>query len=160
MDGEDRRSHWANIKQRDGRLLHFAATRCYPAAVSLLLEAGADEGARDSEGRIPRAIIGMDICADEEVRVDRAKEVVRRMLQRGPVYRARSWAWPSDTDAGGSDDGDTAAVAAAVVAAADGDDGDAILWSPAVKFPPVDGVRIFRPKEESGRKLFVRLVGR
>ncbi|CAM9172060.1 unnamed protein product [Laminaria digitata] len=155
-DGEEERSDWANIIVGDRPLLHSCASYCYPAGLSVLLEAGADEAARHS-GRIPRDVIGMDLGRDAESQMDRGKETaIRRMLQRGPAYRARSWAWPADeeADAGGSGDGGTAAATAAAAAAA------VLSSSPTVPKAPVIGVRIFRPKKESSSKFFVRLVGR
>ena len=116
VDGEKGRSVWANTSFDDGHLLHFDALFCYPAAVCALLRAGADEAVHDSVGRIPRDVIGADLGRDGERQMDRGDEVsVRRMLQRCPVYRARSWAWPSNeqADASGSGVGDTAAAAAA-----------------------------------------------
>ncbi|CAM9568856.1 unnamed protein product, partial [Laminaria digitata] len=100
-EGEEKRSELANTNICDKhyrRLLHVGARFCCPAAVSILLEAGADEETLDSDGRIP---------LDGGAPMDRGKGVaIRRMLQRGPAYRARSWAWPSDAeeadDAGGS----------------------------------------------------------
>ncbi|CAN0041563.1 unnamed protein product, partial [Laminaria digitata] len=98
VGGEESRSTWANAGSEDEVLLKFGASHCYPAAVSILLEAGADETERDSEGRTPLDVIGVDLRR-EGVQMDRGKEVaVRRMLQRGPAYRARSWAWPSDDE--------------------------------------------------------------
>ncbi|CAN0066953.1 unnamed protein product [Laminaria digitata] len=114
--------------------------------VRLLLEAGADPArAEVRDGVVPR--VGG--------RTDRGKEVaLRRMLKRGPAYRARAWAWPSDAEGAKRGGGDTAAAAAA-----------ATVFSspPAVKNPPaISGVRIFRPREKniSGSKFFVRLVDR
>ncbi|CAM9890291.1 unnamed protein product [Laminaria digitata] len=153
---EERRPFWANFPVEGRYLLHYGATHGCPAAVGVLLEAGADEAAPDSKGLIPLDVIGV-VIGRLGARMERGKEVaVRRMLQRGPAFRARSWAWPSDTeeaDAGGSRDGDTAAAAAAAA--------DAVLSStPGVETPSVTGVRIFRPKEKGGSKFFVRLIGR
>ncbi|CAN0262068.1 unnamed protein product, partial [Laminaria digitata] len=50
-DGDGMRSAWANTGIMGKHLLHFGAGYCSPGAVSALLEAGADEGARDVEGR-------------------------------------------------------------------------------------------------------------
>ncbi|CAN0418021.1 unnamed protein product [Laminaria digitata] len=155
VDGEERRSKWANAISRGTSLLHCGAGYCYPAAVSVLLEAGADEGARDSQGRVPRDVVGLAVVRNEdEIQRDRGKEIaIRRMLQRGPACRARSWAWPCDEIAdagGGSDGGDTAAADAAVLAS-----------PPAVKNPPIVGVRIFRQKDKSSSNtFFVKLVER
>ncbi|CAM9449895.1 unnamed protein product [Laminaria digitata] len=154
-DNEDRPS-WANTSNAEGtRLLHNGAGLCYPAAVSILLEAGADEAARDTSGRTPLDVIGAELGREDKVhRMYRGKEVaVRRMLQRGPAYRARSWAWPSDAEEADTDGGGGRGTAAAAAAA--------VLSSPpAMKTAPVIGVRIFRPKEKSSGKFFVTLIGR
>ena len=101
---------------------------------------------------MPRDVIGLCLGADGMPQMDRGEEVaIRRMLQRGPAYRARSWAWPSDGGGGaaGRGGGDTAAAAAAAV----------LPSPPAVTLPPViSSVRVFQPKASS--KLFARLVGR
>ena len=91
-DRRARRSHWANITLDGNRPLHLGASLCCPAAVNVLLAAGADEAVRDSQGRIPRDVIGVD-SGIEGVQTFREKEIaVRRMLEQGPAYRARSWA--------------------------------------------------------------------
>lgn len=128
--------------------------------MSVLLEAGVDESVRGSEGRLPRDSIGLDRIRLGG-RMDRGKEVaLHRMLKRGPAYRARSWAWPSDEETYGGGIGDVETSAAA----ADNDDDDDVVLSspPAMKPPPVLGVRIFRPMENSSRsnKFLVRLIGR
>ena len=153
VQGEEMRSWWANIYADEMRLLHCGTSFCYPSGVSVLLEAGADETLRDAKRRVPREVIGDAFDLTYALDKREEKEIaIRRMLQSGPAYRARSWAWPSDADASGSSDGgSTAAAAAAAVHPP----------LPAVKTPPVVGVPIFRSKETSGRsKFFVRLVGR
>lgn len=150
--GEDRRSEWANTNVKGRHLLHYAAGYCCHAAVGVLLEAGAGEAARDSEGRIPRDVVGVDIGRGDGVRIDRGKEDdIRRMLQLAPAYRARSWAWVSDedADAGGGGGGATSSAG--------------ISSPPAVPKAPLTGLRIFRPKEKNSNdssKRFVALVGR
>ncbi|CAN0070648.1 unnamed protein product [Laminaria digitata] len=160
VEGEARRSEWANSTNPGGTdVLHFGAGYCYPAAIGILLEAGADETRRDGDGRLARDVIGVNLGRDgggphrkwgEEI-------AIRRMLQRGPAYRARSWVWPSgeeEADVGGRGDGGTTAAAAA----------DVLSPPPAVKPPTVTGVRTFRLNEESSTstpsKFFVRLLGR
>ena len=160
--GEEGRSELANTYLKDSYLLHYGAAYCCPAAVSILLESGADEEARDSKGRTARDALGL-CCGRDMVRRYRGEGVaIRRMLQRGPAYRARSWAWPyfAERDVGRSDDGSSSGDVSG------GGDGDLTPTSPvfssppAVKPPPVMGMRIFRPKEESSSKFFVRLIGR
>ncbi|CAN0183390.1 unnamed protein product [Laminaria digitata] len=115
LGGEEKRLEWANTDHAFSgrRLLDYAAACCYPAEVSVLLEAGADEAVRDSRGRTARDAVGTvnGVCP-RKVQIGRREgAALRRMLERGPAYRARSWAWPSDdeeeADAGGrrGDDG-------------------------------------------------------
>ncbi|CAN0151274.1 unnamed protein product [Laminaria digitata] len=157
VDGEEGRSEWANTSVEGRHLLHYGAGYCYPAAVSVLLEAGADEAARDLQGRTPGAVIGrlLEVGRGVEPQMVRGAEVaIRRMLQRGLAYRARSWAWPSDEEPG---DGDTAGAAGG---GRGGAAAAAISSPPAMKTPPVVGVRIFRSEEKGRSKFFVRFVGR
>ena len=122
-------------------LLDNGANCCCPATVSVLLEAGTVSTLPDSEGRIPRDVIGMDLDLGGQVQRDRGEEVaVRRILERAPAYRARSWVWPTEEASGDSYGG-----------------GGAILSSAPVPKAPVCG-GIFRPK--SDRKFFVKLVAR
>lgn len=155
-DGEERRAGLANAIVRGKYLLHFAAGYCRSAAVSILLEAGAAEAALDAGGNTPQEAIGTALDRDELPAIRENAVAIRRMLRRGPAYRARSWAWPSDdeeeADAGGGGDGSDGDVAAA-----------AVLASPpeVLKSSSVTRVRIFRPKdEESSSNFFVRLVSR
>ncbi|CAN0024897.1 unnamed protein product, partial [Laminaria digitata] len=84
---------FATCENLNRRLLHGGPGFCCSATVNMLLEAGADETARDSKGRTPLDVIRLGVGRDDVPRMDRGKRVaVRRMLQRGPAYRARSWA--------------------------------------------------------------------
>lgn len=155
-EGGEKRSKWANVNI-DGRyLLHYGAGCCCHVEVSILLEAGANEAARDDWGRIPQEVIGVDLGRDDEIHKDGVKEAAtRRVLQRSPAYRAQSWAWPSDQeeDVGGSGDGEAAGAGAARAAVPSS--------PPAAKTSPVVGVQIFRANEKNIRSnSFVRLVGR
>ena len=151
--GETGRSGLANTPLKGSHLLHYGAFCSHPAVVSVLLEAGADEAARGSKRRIPRELIGVHIGLDAETQMDRGKNVaIRRMMQRGPAYRARSWAWPSvkEADTGCGGEGDTAVAAAATTA---------VLPSPlAVNHSHVIDVIIFRSKGCS--RFFVQSAGR
>ena len=132
-DGSEKRSHWANIKVDGKRLLHHAAGYYWcPAAVNILLAAGADEAALDSMGRIPRDTIGVDVGKEQPMMNGGNEVAIRRMLEHGPAYRARSWAWPAE------------------------ETGDALVSSPQASPKAPVNVRIFRSK--SDRKFFVRLV--
>lgn len=109
--GENRRSEWAN-KVVDGRaLLYLGAGLCSAAEVSILLDSGADETAEDSDGFTARDVVGHGIISK-----DPSKAVaIRRMLDRAPAYRARTWVWPLDERTGV---GDSVCVADQIAAAA------------------------------------------
>ncbi|CAM9901192.1 unnamed protein product, partial [Laminaria digitata] len=97
LDGEENRSKWANLDvEGDGPLLHYGAGYCCSATVSVLLEAGADEAARDFKGRAPQHVIGLCLSRDDlpMARVEEEAVAIRRMLKRCPAYRARSFSWP------------------------------------------------------------------
>lgn len=147
-DGEEGRSGWANTPLDGKRLLNFGAACCYPGVVSVLLGAGASEAARDSNGHFPRDIVGIAI-GQEMNQKDRGKEVaVRRMLKRGPAYRARSWARPAEeADSGCYCDEESYAVHTP---------------PPAPKAPMGVQISIVRPKSSnsSRRKRFVGLIDR
>ena len=171
-DWEEPRSVWANTAILGKRLLHYGAGYCYPAAVSVLLAAGADEKARDFAQLTPLDCIGLEpgTEANKVVAIDRGEELaIRRMLQRAPAYRARSWAWPAaeEADAGGGGGGGRRGRGQ------DTRGGVASLLSPsALKAPKAQqaakasvprGMRILRPEEKSSnsrRNLFVNVVGR
>lgn len=151
-EGDERRSEWANTSVDGQTILHYAACVCYPAAVSTLLGAGADEAACDSRGRIPLDAIGQSFGF--ETSTEREKEVAtNRMLQRGPAYRARSWvcSCAEEPDACGSVDSET--VAATTVA------GDPSSLA-AESLPPVIGVQVFRAKKGRSSESFGSLIGR
>ncbi|CAM9366004.1 unnamed protein product [Laminaria digitata] len=164
-DWEEPRSVCANTAILGRRLLHYGAGYCYPAAVSVLLAAGADENTRDFAQLTPLDCIGLEPGpeANKVVSIGPGQEVaIRRMLQRGPAYRARSWAWPAaaeDADTGGDDGGgggrDTRRLGVA-----------SVWYSTAAKTPSVPrGMRIFQSKAKScssssRRRLFVNVVGR
>lgn len=145
-EGRYRRSEWANIRSEGKYLIHLGASLCHRATVSILLEAGADEAARDSGGRIPREVIG-DSLGREVQRTWPEEVAIRRMLQRGPAYRARSWAWPCDqeADACGTGVGDTSTV---------------LSLPQTAKPTPDGGVLFFSPTDSSSRNCFVRVIGR
>ncbi|CAM9136832.1 unnamed protein product [Laminaria digitata] len=141
VDGDKKRAKWANSYFDDRRLIHYGVCLCSPAEVAVLIAAGADETS-SGYGRVPRDDIGVDLALDG-LRMDRGKEVaLRRMLEQGPAYRARSWAWPTEEAGGGDGGGGGKAVPSS---------------PPATPKLPV-GLRIVRPN--SDRKLFARVVGR
>ncbi|CAM9452146.1 unnamed protein product [Scytosiphon promiscuus] len=143
VEGEERREPWARLFFQGSSMLHLAAAFGIVEAVGLLLAAGADETAVDSEGRSVSEVIGE--LASETYRqrnvgdggsAEQEAAATRRLLARGAAFRARSWAWEV---LGREDDGDGAA--------ASGVDGA----------PPSLNVRIFRPRS---RKLFSERIGR
>ena len=73
--------------------LHLTAGFCHPLATCILLEAGGDENAADIKGQTPVDVV--DTMRSEHVKHGLGRRRVRRMLARGPAYRARSWKWPS-----------------------------------------------------------------
>lgn len=80
-NGVKGRSELANSYHDRRYLLHYGADYCYPAAVSTLLEAGADETARESTGRITRDIFGFGIRPGVQINPGDAV-AIRRILQQ------------------------------------------------------------------------------
>lgn len=112
---------------------------------SAIPDAGANEPAVDRDGFTPRDAIVYRIDRNDLHCANLGDgAAICGMLDRGPAYRARSWAWPLDLKAGDVGTGDSDhdnVVALAVVA---------LLPSlPAMKTPPVHIVSITRPKEKS-----------
>ena len=124
-------------------LLHLAAKYCSLRATHALLSADADE----------HYVVRGDNCWSED---NRASDVVgewqesdegdatresalRRMLQRGPAFRARSWAWPAEAG--------PPVVAVAL--------GAALKFATSVRRHPI--LRLFRAK---GRWCFTRRCAR
>lgn len=109
--GEERLAHWAGLYYNTRPMLNWASTVAHLSTISVLLAAGAQEDARDSRGRLAFDVIGSDksVVAD----MDPCKRAaVYRMLQRGPAFRAKSWAWPGSYEASSASDADVGAVAA------------------------------------------------
>ena len=160
VGGEDRRSRLANFKYEGTPLLQIAAVLCYRAAVSILLEAGADEAAHDPKQATPAYIIGECLPWMGVVRTNphpmnpKAKTTISRMLNQGPAFRATSWGWPADAEVdtlrSGNGDGGSDVVAPAVVMPTTASTTDAVV-----------GVRIDWPDEnQSGRVVFMSRVVR
>eukprot|EP00752_Nemacystus_decipiens_P014973 g13331.t2 len=74
-------------------MVHCAAEFCSLRSVHVLLASGGDETAPDVKGACAKDLVGVKLPHDE--RDPRTLAAVRRMLARGPAFRARSWAWPS-----------------------------------------------------------------
>lgn len=92
--------HVAGAKTSKGMTaLHFSAGYCHPRATALLLQAGGDENAVDADGETPFDVI--DTKRAPHIKHGVGRRLVRRILSRGPAYRARSWAWPAPPGGGG-----------------------------------------------------------
>lgn len=151
VGGRERRSQLANMDVNGTSILHYATSYCYPAAVGVLLHAGANEVALDPEGRRPRGVLGVAV---RPINTEDAEAIVL-MLLRGPAYRARSWAWPLrhmlDADGSGSRNADTTGPAEAAV----------VSSPPVLNIAPIPGVRIFQATAKNGgNKIFGPLIGR
>lgn len=93
-EGEERQQRWARHRWSLGiPMISLAAGFGILANVSVLLAAGAHELESDPQGRIARHNIGslLQTGAPDP----REVAAIDRTLQRGPAYRARSWAWPA-----------------------------------------------------------------
>ncbi|CAM9947721.1 unnamed protein product [Scytosiphon promiscuus] len=105
VEGEAMREAWAGTWAHPFELngdvpaepmLHIAARFCSYRAAAILLPAGADELAVNAQGRRPSDIIGFFVeNSAEHSRHVSEKDAFRRMLKRGPAFRARSWVWPT-----------------------------------------------------------------
>ncbi len=74
-------------------MVHCAAMFCSLRSVHVLLAAGADETALAHDGMCAKDCVGVKLPQDM---VDpRAVAAVRRLLARGPAFRACSWTWPA-----------------------------------------------------------------
>lgn len=97
VEGEERQGHWAMQSREGFSMLHHAAYFVSVAATHLLLRAGADE-AVEVNGETPGDMVG-GALPDAE-REGAREALISRMLQRGPAYRARSWAYPAAVEVG------------------------------------------------------------
>lgn len=107
VDGEKRRAQWAQSSFRCRSMLHYAAGYARLSCVNALLRAGADETAVDGKVRRPGNLVGSSaieklallfpgISDFPAASKDPATiSAIDRMLERGPAYRARSWAYPA-----------------------------------------------------------------
>ncbi|CAN0019940.1 unnamed protein product [Scytosiphon promiscuus] len=91
-------TNWAKCCLRTIPLIHLAASEGSLAATHILLAAGADETAVNKHGRSTIDTIGLTLPAIE--RNTAREDAIRRMLYRGPAFRAVSWSYPAET--GGS----------------------------------------------------------
>lgn len=97
-----------------GDALHIAVRYSVLKSVNILLAAGVDERWPAMDRRLPRDTVGIKCEVDPptkqlvyvatmaSLRADNdwgnlEESSIRRMLERGPAFRARSWLWPADT---------------------------------------------------------------
>ncbi|CAM9154744.1 unnamed protein product [Ectocarpus sp. 12 AP-2014] len=97
-EGQERQEHWARRRLVLGRpLVYLAAAYGILANVKVLLAAGADETDTDPDGYAAPEVIGGQLPSGSLDPLEAA--AIGRELQRGPAYRACSWAWPVGEDA-------------------------------------------------------------
>ncbi|CAM9188238.1 unnamed protein product [Ectocarpus fasciculatus] len=101
VEGEQKRMKWARLRHTDGNpVLHYAAACESLVAASILISAGADEGTTNGFGRHASVCVGAALPAEKRNPANTA--AMCRLLERGPTFRALSWAWaaePSETPA-------------------------------------------------------------
>ena len=154
VEWAERVGHWAKCSYKGWTMLHHAASNVAVAAVGVLLHHGAEETAVGSCGKtamecVARAPDGRDPNMYFHSAAERDPETVaavRRLLGRGPAYRARSWGWLAGQFS-------AAALASADPAGGAADTAPSPNSRPTI---PLD-VRIFRPENA---KFYVRLVAR
>lgn len=130
-EGEAKQGHWARHDYYGMPMLHHASEYAFGAVVAVLLAGGANEDDAPHFGPSAYEVIGSRVPEGEG---DPRQEInIFRMLQRGPAFRARSWAWPAQSDAG------------------------VIPLLSRGEQSRCSGIRTFRTKE---RGFFVRAVGR
>lgn len=149
--GKDKERFWVRHVADRSTLLHFAAAYGNVNSVRLLLSAGANVAAMDWQGLLPRDVIGD--AADFKDSSTLAREAlyvhaaVRRELERGPAFSARSWAWPVQ--------------GVMNTAAGHGGGGGGVGKPPATsaaRRAAVVGVRVLRQRRSNN--FFVELIGR
>lgn len=97
-------------------VLNLAAACGSLATVRVLLSAGADETSVDTSGQRAADVVGLG-QAPGEARDPDTEAAIRRALERGPAFRARSLAWEGRRSSVGSDRGRPAAESRAPLGA-------------------------------------------
>ncbi|CAN0330441.1 unnamed protein product [Ectocarpus sp. 12 AP-2014] len=107
--GEERKqkNFLAGMTFSSSPILHIAAAQADPLTTSVLLAAGAEESVVDAVGRSARDVVAMSRDVDSGLPDVAA---TRRMLERGPAFRARAWAWPATPTAAAATTSPAAAV--------------------------------------------------
>lgn len=97
VEGQSKKKHWAQQLAGNVPILHHAIMYGSLTTVHVCLVAGADENFVTATGvRANRVIRMAPPTATNPVEL---RAAIDRMLQRGPAFRARSWAWPPKVDA-------------------------------------------------------------
>lgn len=105
VEGEEMRKTWARSQAYIGcmhtrtlqPIIHVAARYCSHRAADVLMRAGADECAVDDQGNLASDVI--ETLASVPSETSAGKAALKRMLKQAPAFRARSWAWPTQTGA-------------------------------------------------------------
>lgn len=92
VEGERRKKHWAREIAGNIPILHHACMYGSLPTVAVCLAAGADEKFVNSTGMRAGDIAGI-YAPPNKKNQDRLGAAIRRKLDRGPAFRARSWAW-------------------------------------------------------------------
>ncbi|CAM9490879.1 unnamed protein product [Ectocarpus sp. 12 AP-2014] len=96
VEGEHKRTKWARLRHTDGTpALHFAAACESLAAASILLQAGAGEATTNGLDKDISCCVGAVLPANK--RNPDTTAAICRLLERGPAFRARSWAWAAES---------------------------------------------------------------
>lgn len=95
-EGEDRRAFWANHTSGGiGPNLFRATSLSSLSVVGVLMANGANENTCDLDGRDARDYVGLKSESGQALDPEQTNAAIRRTLERGPAFRARSWAYPS-----------------------------------------------------------------
>lgn len=100
-EGDERQTYWASHKLfMDRPMVYLAAAYGVLANVIVLLAVGACETVSDPEGLTAIDVVGGMLPEGD---LDpREAAAIGRALQRGPAYRAQSWAWPNEEAGAGN----------------------------------------------------------
>lgn len=130
VEGEAMKEHWARQVAGNIPILHHAVMHGSLTTVHVCLAAGADENFVNSTGLKATHVVGI-YAPPNTKNPDELKAAIVRMLQRGPAFRAQSWAWPL------------------VMGGASVDASSATVLPTSRKPKSLSGVRVFRPKKDT-----------
>lgn len=100
VEGEARKKYWTRQLAGNIPILHHATMYGSLTTVHVCLAAGADENSVNGTGLRASQVMGTYAPPNTQNKA-KLREAIGRMLQRGPAFRARSWAWPPKGDAAG-----------------------------------------------------------